>query len=67
MVVLQTIVLKKLTLISFLHFSKSQLLLKYFLNKKKSLFVCQISQTFRKSFYSTKQSYGLVLGGGGGG
>ena len=34
MVVLQNTVLKKLTLISFLHFSKSQLLLKYFLNKQ---------------------------------
>ena len=34
MVVLQNIVLRKLTLISFLYFSKSQLLLKYFLNKK---------------------------------
>ena len=45
MVVLQNILLKKLTLISFLNFQKSQLLLKYFLNKK-SLFVVTHPSTF---------------------
>ena len=50
MVVLQNIVLKKLTLISFLHFSKSRLLLKYFLNKKIPFCLSDFAKHLEKPF-----------------
>ena len=63
MVVLQNIVLKKLTLISFLHFSKKSIAPKVLFKIKKILFVCQISLNILKSllFYKAITWLGVKL------